>query len=318
MPSNASRSGERADIEPSNPRTRLDHDASGNKAAASGDPRTAKTSTQMASSNKTPSSAQLGDGLESIDKTESRPPFAARPSQSNSNSREDSLQVPDSGNSNSRRPIETSIWDWDTPLDSVGESTSYYYEPQGELLQEQSEQRPLRGEFSIPTAVPGSGMNWPFQGANGSSDNQDFVVPRRPNSSTASTLLGVKRKSASEQSPNVSSRAEKRMSRTMSDDGEDGASPTDPQPAAHNTRSQSGPSTRGRGATVSSDSRTRPQNIESESFRPPFGGAGTGAGARRMTDPGVPMALPARKVFPIQIGDKLFRLSGASISSDGW
>jgi hypothetical protein len=29
------------------------------------------------------------------------------------------------------------------------------------------------------------------------------------------------------------------------------------------------------------------------------------------------MALPARKVFPIQIGDKLFRLSGASISSDG-
>ena len=29
------------------------------------------------------------------------------------------------------------------------------------------------------------------------------------------------------------------------------------------------------------------------------------------------MALPARKVFPIQIGDKLFRLSGASINSDG-
>jgi hypothetical protein len=30
-----------------------------------------------------------------------------------------------------------------------------------------------------------------------------------------------------------------------------------------------------------------------------------------------PLVLPARKVFPIQIGDKLFRLSGASISSDG-
>jgi hypothetical protein len=29
------------------------------------------------------------------------------------------------------------------------------------------------------------------------------------------------------------------------------------------------------------------------------------------------LVLPARKVFPIQIGDKLFRLSGASISSDG-
>jgi len=33
--------------------------------------------------------------------------------------------------------------------------------------------------------------------------------------------------------------------------------------------------------------------------------------------PPILMALPARKVFPIQIGDKLFRLSGASISSDG-
>ena len=33
--------------------------------------------------------------------------------------------------------------------------------------------------------------------------------------------------------------------------------------------------------------------------------------------PPIQMALPCRKVFPIQIGDKLFRLSGASISSDG-
>jgi hypothetical protein len=35
------------------------------------------------------------------------------------------------------------------------------------------------------------------------------------------------------------------------------------------------------------------------------------------TAPAGPLVLPARKVFPIQIGDKLFRLSGASISSDG-
>jgi len=33
--------------------------------------------------------------------------------------------------------------------------------------------------------------------------------------------------------------------------------------------------------------------------------------------PPIHMALPARKVFPIQIGDRLFRLSGASINSDG-
>lgn len=35
------------------------------------------------------------------------------------------------------------------------------------------------------------------------------------------------------------------------------------------------------------------------------------------TAPAGSLVLPARKVFPIQIGDKLFRLSGASISSDG-
>lgn len=33
--------------------------------------------------------------------------------------------------------------------------------------------------------------------------------------------------------------------------------------------------------------------------------------------PGIPDVLPHEKVFPIQIGSELFRLSGASISSDG-
>lgn len=33
--------------------------------------------------------------------------------------------------------------------------------------------------------------------------------------------------------------------------------------------------------------------------------------------PDIPHVLPHEKVFPIQIGSKLFRLSGASISSDG-
>ena len=38
---------------------------------------------------------------------------------------------------------------------------------------------------------------------------------------------------------------------------------------------------------------------------------------RGLEDPSIPMVLPPRKVFPIQVGDKLFQLSGASISSDG-
>jgi hypothetical protein len=31
----------------------------------------------------------------------------------------------------------------------------------------------------------------------------------------------------------------------------------------------------------------------------------------------IPMVLPHERVFPVQIGSQLFRLSGASISSDG-
>jgi hypothetical protein len=37
----------------------------------------------------------------------------------------------------------------------------------------------------------------------------------------------------------------------------------------------------------------------------------------RKLQPDIPPILPPEKVFPIQIGSELFRLSGASISSDG-
>ena len=71
------------------------------------------------------------------------------------------LQIPSEIGS-VRRPVETSIWDWDTPLESVGESSSYYFEPQGELLQEQRDQRSARNEFSIPHAVSNASPHWPF------------------------------------------------------------------------------------------------------------------------------------------------------------
>ena len=41
-----------------------------------------------------------------------------------------------------------------------------------------------------------------------------------------------------------------------------------------------------------------------------------GASARKLNT-SIPHILPHEKVFPIQIGSELFRLSGASISSDG-
>src|ERR1700722_15131781 len=44
---------------------------------------------------------------------------------------------------------------------------------------------------------------------------------------------------------------------------------------------------------------------------------GTWRESPRKLLPDIPHILPHEKVFPIQIGSELFRLSGASISSDG-
>lgn len=84
---------------------------------------------------------------------------------------------------------------------------------------------------------------------------------------------------------------------------------------AMNGVSASGPS-KGGNQLVASHSRDTSQggNISAEIpgiLRDPVA-----AGARKMnTD--IPNILPHEKVFPIQIGSDLFRLSGASISSDG-
>lgn len=74
------------------------------------------------------------------------------------------------------------------------------------------------------------------------------------------------------------------------------------KPAFSNMVEENSTSTRGDGARQR-DRRTLP----------PAGDISSSSVASSATS----LALPARKVFPIQIGDKLFRLSGASISSDG-
>lgn len=232
------------------------------------------------------------------------------------NSQDVHLQIPQEGSA-ARRPIETSIWDWDTPLESVGESSSYYYEPQGELLQERY-QHPSKSEFSIPQALSSSGAHWPFPtSAVSASTSQGFAVPKRPPGAPGS-VAGSKRKSADRESSSSGKQPDpKRSSRMMSESGEELTSPVD-KPPAHSTRSHAGPGPgpgpRLRSATDTTDSRSRPSAADTEAAGPH---AGTSNPRRTLTDPAIPMVLPARKVFPIQIGDKLFRLSGASISSDG-
>ncbi|KAK0280419.1 hypothetical protein LTR35_008061 [Friedmanniomyces endolithicus] len=223
------------------------------------------------------------------------------------------LQIQDAAAS--RRPAEGSIWDWETPLDTIGESASYYYEPQGELLQEHRELGPSSTDFSIPHALGSVGGTWKLANCETAYDStQTHIVPKRP-SSVRPPTAGVKRKLAVEQEPSEGSSHPKRPSCTMSDAG-DGETPppVDPKPPAPLTQSQSTQNPRGRGTTDAAENRPPGPGVESERRR--AGPSSTTSSRRPATEPPAPLVLPARKVFPIQIGDKLFRLSGASISSD--
>ncbi|KAK4899791.1 hypothetical protein LTR27_003057 [Elasticomyces elasticus] len=214
------------------------------------------------------------------------------------------------------RALESSIWDWDTPLDTIGESASYYYEPQGELLQEHREQTRKSTDFTIPQSVGSVSGTWKLANGETVSDAANITTLSNQLQQDQPPTSGVKRKSAAEQDSTGDSRPrdQKRPSRGMSDGGDDEEtpSPMDPRPSAQSARPQGIPNIRGRSATDAMGSRPRQAGIDIDTQR-----AGAAAGLRRpATDPPTPMVLPARKVFPIQIGDKLFRLSGASISSD--
>ena len=220
------------------------------------------------------------------------------------------LQVPSDGPI-ARPPATTAVWDWDTDLDFIGDSNNFYYEPQGELRQaEQREHDQSRDEFSIPHAVAGSGVQWSAQAPE--ADQDGFIIPQRP-STNPQNLAGNKRKSSAETSGGSKQPDPKRSSRVMSETTEGGSPPSEPASASA-TRPQVGPSSRLRSQTDTQESRARPDFAGFPGGRPGHGPSGL---RRTLTDPSIPMVLPARKVFPIQIGDKLFRLSGASISSDG-
>ncbi|KAF7194081.1 hypothetical protein HII31_04602 [Pseudocercospora fuligena] len=296
-----------ADAELSNLGPKLDHDESGDGTSSVGvTNETAGKGSQMDASSRTPSIACTQDNERDLDFT--RDSSGAR--RSNPTQDASRLQVPDGGkDGNDRRPVETSIWDWDTPLPSNSHSDpdSYLFEPQGELLRENVTRR-FPTEANIPTAVADSSSDWNITKLDGGADSEGFAVPRRPTGNVSSTA-GAKRKSASDQSSLTS----KRASRTMSESGDDAGSPTDNLPPLQGSHAQAGPTTRARTGTDRPHVGTRHQSIDS--IRPSL--SITGGGPQRgFSDPGVPMVLPARKVFPIQIGDRLFRLSGASISSD--
>ena len=319
MSGNVSENNNAADIDSTNPSRHFDRQhgyEGGVKDAVPDLDSNNQATTRMAADRSSSTSASLPS-------EESRPRIVHQLSGPSKNGRQSSqsnlLQIPTEGGG-ARRPVETPIWDWDTPLESVGESNSYYYEPVGELLHEQRGKGPARSEFSIPHAVTPSTSHWPFPSAAVGSGNNEggFAVPRRPTGVPAA-IAGNKRKSLTDrESAGASTQPEqKRASRIMSDSGEEVVpSPTEGRAPVHNARSQSGPApSRQRSETEGSESRNRPSATDADARSQ--SGTGTGRQVRTLEDPSIPMVLPPRKVFPIQIGDKLFRLSGASISSDG-
>ncbi|KAK6430220.1 hypothetical protein LTR95_013627 [Oleoguttula sp. CCFEE 5521] len=195
-----------------------------------------------------------------------------------------------------QNPLESATWNWKPSSISSATPSTYIYEPQGELLTSNNQQ-PAGSvrEFHGPDALPViTGTKRKVSGnllERALSSSSVLTVP----SAVASTL-GVKRKVNADSPLNaVDSRTDLKRSHTVPEGNDRTKVPqiqmdsTSPRTA----RARPAPPSRG----------TSYEGV-------------AGSADRTLPDAATPMILPARKVFPIQIGDRLFRLSGVSISSD--
>jgi len=192
--------------------------------------------------------------------------------------------------------IDTSIWSWDTQADTVG--SSGYYEPQGELLQERREQTLEAAEVTLPYPVSNRRPSLRSYSSQGS------ARLARP------VGAGNKRRVSWEtEQPRRKLSLEQQLSLP-----ELSAMDTDnAPPLLTNTPLPSGSDRRPRNDANLSSGQPNPLDVQEERTQP-SGGVSI---SRTFAESSLTPTLPARKVFPIQIGDRLFRLSGASISSDG-
>jgi hypothetical protein len=223
-------------------------------------------------------------------------------------------------------------WDWTNSLDFSEFTTQY--EPQGELVEE-LQHAVTTNDFSIPLPVTTADANFNRPGHASAVTTPNLLLahnpllppPKPPQRPVVQT--GMKRKAesepdsavsqtasnATEAQPNQSKRQNKsRQSSTTSlpspviaDVSETRQSPTTQTPVA---RAPSEPKPQANTDVAHKDRSkgTGPQGRVIDVSKP----------RRVITSPGnLDNVLPASKVFPIQIGSELFRLSGASISSDG-
>lgn len=227
------------------------------------------------------------------------------------------------------------VWDWGNSIDFP--DFTNHYEPQGELVQELQNPNVPASDFSIPLPVTNAETAYqsPQQVASSHSttvQNPLSPPPRPPQKPSVQT--GMKRKAESEPSSAVSQTASnfgepqpnppKRANKSRSSSSASAA--TSPVVATASdaqvppmTQKVSAPA-----ATESAPQAASNTSTEIQKRKEPSKGTGpqgrvidVSKPRRIVESPSGAEILPAGKVFPIQIGSELFRLSGASLSSDG-
>jgi hypothetical protein len=210
------------------------------------------------------------------------------------------------------------------------------YEPQGELLQEQHVGTCATNDFSIASPVTTINSSHQHVQSAGRTPATQAQMPSfspsppQPAQKQPVAQAGMKRKLGSDPSPVVSQSAsnagEKPSKRQNISRESPDASNTSPAVAA---AADVPPPPTTRAAAPSAPDETASQSAvlenthidrrkgQSEGNGPQERVANAAKSRRVQESPGGLAVLPAGKVFPIQIGSELFRLSGASISSDG-
>lgn len=214
-------------------------------------------------------------------------------------------------------------WDWGNAIDFTDYTP--HYEPQGELVQELQTQQVPNNDFSIP--LPVATTDTAHQSAPQPSSAQPAVVqnplspPPRP-TQRLSVQTGMKRKADSEPNPGIQAvngpgeeNPAKRHSKSRASSITSATSPVAATATAPESRVP---------MTAPAVESTAQLNSEAQKRKEPSKGTGPQGRVIDVSTPrriaeshGGVNTLPSGKVFPVQIGSGLFRLSGASISSDG-
>ncbi|KAI9797352.1 MAG: hypothetical protein M1833_005532 [Piccolia ochrophora] len=242
-------------------------------------------------------------------------------------------------------------FDWDASFDTLSAAAPNFYDPQGELADEAVGQQPAIQDFNIPQPVQGdqdSGLSNALGGYLKEDPTPANLHPGFPQIPFAGQTVhaGVKRKYDAEPKSASASSAEAdwiggetvrrglrqsssgRVSRPTSasivgeNRGFAEAQPGVPVQKRTSATTNNAPNAPPKGRATATSAPVKSTSTRRRASDGDEHGVGAPPGIMRSskgsTYPEIPNILPHEKVFPIQIGSELFRLSGASISSDGY